>query len=201
MDNQNQWGKIEMNCKADNSAKSLAMQIVTPEMVETICKARELARIYNETDPRDEKRKREILGQLLGSVGEDVGIDTPFRCNYGKNTYVADHVIIGMNCTFIDDARIDIESKVMIASDVQICTATHGIDPDERLAQSENSWFKTLTAPVRICARAWIGAKAIIFPGVTVGEGAVVGAGSVVTKDVPPMTVVAGVPAKVIKQI
>ena len=70
MDNQNQWGKIEMNCKADNSAKSLAMQIVTPEMVETICKARELARIYNETDPRDEKRKREILGQLLGSVGE-----------------------------------------------------------------------------------------------------------------------------------
>ena len=174
---------------------------MTDELLAVICEARRLVRQYNVTDPQDAKGKRVLLERLLGSVGEDVDIDTPFRCDFGMNTHIGDHVIVGMNCTFVDNARIDIGSYVMIASDVQICTATHSVRPEERLAPNGDSWYTTLVAPVRICPRAWIGAKAMICPGVTIGEGAVVGAGAVVTKDVPPRMVVAGVPARIVKEI
>ncbi|MBQ7190522.1 MAG: hypothetical protein IJR99_14035 [Kiritimatiellae bacterium] len=93
---------------AGNSPRLIA-QTMTSEMLRVICDARRLTRLYNEMDTQNEVRKRTLLEQLLGSVGEDVEIDTPFRCDFGKNTHIGDHVIVGMNCTFVDNARIDIE--------------------------------------------------------------------------------------------
>lgn len=186
--------------KRESAIRPVA-QVMTPELLKCNFNARKLARLYNESSPRAAKARRRILERLLGAVGEETCVDVPFRCDYGKNVFIGKRVLIGMNCTFVDNARIEIGDEAMIAGDVQICTATHSTDPAERLHPCGGSWYTTLVAPVKVGARAWIGAKAVICPGVTIGENAVVGAGAVVVRDVPPNAVAAGVPARVIRRL
>lgn len=143
---------------------------MTPVLLETIASARRLTRLYNESDPSDAAGRRSLLERLLGSVGANVEIDTPFRCDFGKNVHVADRVIVGMNCTFVDNARIDIGPFAMIASDVQICTATHDVDAAARLTPKGGSWYTTLVAPVRIGARVWVGATVVLLTDRRVSE-------------------------------
>ena len=100
---------------------------------------------------------------------------------------------------FIDNAPIRVGDRAMIASGVQLCTASHPIRPSERLLDARPTFFRTYAQPIVVGPGAWIGARAVVLPGVTIGENAVVGASSVVTKDVPPNTVVVGNPARVIR--
>jgi maltose O-acetyltransferase len=128
-------------------------------------------------------------------IGKGSQIMPPVRCDYGYNVSVGDRTFVNYGAVLLDPAPIAIGHDVQIATNVQLITATHPVDPEERRARWE------LASPVTVEDGAWLGAGAIVLPGVTVGREAVVGAGAVVTRDVPPRTVVAGNPARVLRAL
>ncbi|WP_436850518.1 sugar O-acetyltransferase [Streptomyces griseoloalbus] len=158
-------------------------------------RGKELAAKYNDTGPRDQEARRTLLGELLGSVGHGVWVEPPLHVAYGRHVHLGDDVYVNFGLTLVDDVEVFVGDRVMFAPHVTISTTGHPVHPDLRRDGSQFS------APVRIEDDVWIGAGAVLLPGVTVGRGSVVGAGSVVTADVPPMTVVAGTPARVLRQI
>ena len=133
--------------------------------------------------------------ELIGKpVGDAFTLIPPFYTDHGLNITVGRAVFIGYDCTFTGHGAIDIADEVMIAHKVNLVTAGHPVEPDKRRAY--------ITAePITIDANVWIGAGATILPGVSIGADAVVAAGAVVTHDVPPATLVAGVPATVIRHL
>lgn len=181
------------------------LETAGPETLERIACARELRQEYDRSDYRDTAKRTAILRELLGGIGDNVAIDTPFHCNLGQNIFLGSDVIVGINCTFVDDQTITIGNRVLIASDVQICTASHPVLPQERLVdgwrEKGTTFFRTWAKPVVVKDGVWIGAKAVILPGVTIGENAVIGAGSVVNKDVPANCVAVGNPCRVIRRL
>lgn len=172
------------------------------EKLDLIAHARKLTGEYYFSDYRDTEGRNAILRKLLGGMGENVAIDTPFHCNYGKNIFLGSHVIINMNCTFVDDKEIVVGSGVLIASNVQIYTAGHPVMPQERLNfenKETKTFFRTFARPVRIEDNVWIGGGCILLPGVTIGKNSVIGAGSVVTRSIPADCVAVGSPCRVIR--
>lgn len=137
---------------------------------------------------------RNLLSQIIDrDIDESVTIFTPFYINYGKHTKIGKNVFINFDCVFLDLGGITIEDNVLIAPKVSLLTESHPINPNER--------HSLIPKPIHIKKNAWIGANATILQGVTIGENAVVAAGSVVSKDVPDNVVVGGIPAKIIKEI
>jgi maltose O-acetyltransferase len=176
-----------------------------PEIQKIIHRARGLTRDYNNLVSTDSIRKQELLTELLGSIGRNVNIDTPFYCDYGRHISIGRNVIININCTFVDCNKIEIGNNVMIASNVQIYTATHGVETYERLVEDwketdETPYFRTYALPVKIEDNVWIGGGVIIFPGVTIGKNSVIGAGSVVTRSIPENSVAFGNPCRVVRK-
>ncbi len=175
-----------------------------PKITEMILRTKRLLMQYNATDYADTERKQALLREMLGSVGQGVHVDIDFHCECGKHIFVGDKVIINMNCTLVDNNRIDIGNNVLIAPNVQIYTATHSPKVHERMVQD---WEEgqdiclTYALPVKIEDGAWIGGGTIILPGVTIGRNSVIGAGSVVTRSIPANCVAVGNPCRVIKQI
>jgi maltose O-acetyltransferase len=135
------------------------------------------------------------LEQLLGKVGKRVSVRPSFYCDYGYNIELGDHVFINFNCVFLDCAPIIVGNNVLFAPAVQLYTATHPLDVKTRTADLESAH------PIRIEDNVWVGGGAVVLPGVTVGANSVIAAGSVVTKDIPANVVVAGNPAKVIRDL
>jgi maltose O-acetyltransferase len=158
-------------------------------------RAQELLCAYNITGPSETGRRTELLRDLFGAIGENADIRPAFACDYGWNIRAGRNLFVNFNCVFLDCAPIDIGDDVQIGPAVQIYTPTHPLDPALRRAGLESA------APVRIGNDVWIGGGAILLPGITVGDGAVIGAGSVVTRDVAAGAVVAGNPAKAIRTI
>ncbi len=156
---------------------------------------RELIKSFNDSGPEDETSRLEILKQLFDSLGERVTIEPPFHCDYGSNITVGNDFFANFGCVFLDCAQITIGDNVMMASYVQLYTAHHPID-----APTRNSGLE-LASPIKIGNSVWIGGGAIILPGVEIGDEAVIGAGSVVTKNIPPRVVAVGNPCRVIKQL
>lgn len=137
---------------------------------------------------------RELLGQITGqTIDPSTEIRLPFFTDNGFNTHLGKNIFINTGVTFCDLGGVVIEDGVFIGPGAKLLSVNHPIDPQHR--------HENILQAVRIKKNAWLGADAKILPGVTVGENAVVGAGAVVTKDVPANTVVVGVPAKVIKKI
>lgn len=137
---------------------------------------------------------RLLFSQLIGKkVDEDFAIFPPFYTDCGKNITIGKGVFINSGCQFQDQGGITIGDGALIGPKTVIATLNHGFLPEDRAALDP--------APVKIGKRVWIGANVSILPGVTIGDNAIVGAGAVVTKDVPANTIVAGVPAKKIGQI
>lgn len=173
------------------------------DTLKLIARTRKLTREYYFSDYTDTKKRTEILRELLGSVGENVAIDTPFHCDYGKNIFVGNDVIINMNCTFVDNKPIRIGDRVLIASNVQIYTSSHPVLPGERLVpdwkERGTAFFTTYAQPIRIENNVWIGGGCILLPGVTIGENSVIGAGSVVNRSIPSNCVAAGNPCRMIR--
>ena len=174
------------------------------KIMEMILRTRRLLAQFNATDYADMERKQVLLREIFGRIGKGVHVDIDFHFEYEKNIFIGDKVIINMNCTFVDNNRIDIGSNVLIAPNVQIYTATHSTKANERMVQdwSEGEEIcRTYALPVRIEDGVWIGGGSVLLPGVTIGRNSVIGAGSVVTRSIPANCVAVGNPCRVIKQI
>lgn len=174
------------------------------ELLEQWHKAKNLIREHNMLDSEDLERKDSILTELLGGKGKSVWITAPFYVDYGDNIYFGNNCKVNMNCTFLDDNKIIIGDNALIAPNVQIYTAFHSINPEERFGTSNDGKFqfcKTMTAPVVIGDNVWIGGGTVILPGIHIGNNTVVGAGSVVTKDIPDNVVAIGNPCRILRKI
>lgn len=177
-----------------------------PVFLEYKQNARALLQEYNALAYEQKARKTEILRALFAAIGSNVSVGTPFLCDYGRNITLGDNVSINMNCTLVDCNRITIGSNVLIASNVQMYTATHPVELEERLTPDWNPdsgvyFCRTYALPITVGDGCWIGGGAILLPGVNIGAGTVIGAGSVVTKDIPADCVAAGNPCRVIRRI
>lgn len=139
-------------------------------------------------------QKQELIRQLLGTVGSNPFIGDNFHCDFGLNIHVGDNFHADYNCTMLDVAEIRIGHNCLIGPDVGIYTAGHRLQPEGRTLDGYG-------LPITIGNDVWIGGHSTILSGVTIGDGSVVAAGSVVIKDVPPQTLVGGNPANIIKAI
>ncbi|OQV19768.1 putative maltose O-acetyltransferase [Hypsibius exemplaris] len=148
----------------------------------------------NTQDLTDVDTRAQALMDLLGTKETGVWIEPPFYCDYGSNIHMGEATYVNVNCTFLDGAPIRIGKRCFFGPKVSIYTNTHPIDPYERA-------LGDYSKPVTIGDDCWVGGSAIILPGITIGEGSTIGAGSVVTKDVAPYTIVAGNPARKIKDV
>ncbi|KAG0242659.1 hypothetical protein BGW41_003762 [Actinomortierella wolfii] len=168
-----------------------------PLLVQGRARAREILGVYNKTSQSSEKDlvDRQALLYLLteGKIGENVWIEPPLNVDYGFNISLDDRAYMNFNCVILDCGPISIGKRVLMAPNVQLYSATHPVNPILRAKGVENA------LPIKIGDDVWIGGGSVICPGVSIGNGSTVGAGSVVTKDVPPYTVVAGNPARVIR--
>ena len=147
--------------------------------------------------------RRPILKRLLGSFGESF-LEPPVRWEYGTHIHIGDACLVNSNCVFMDGAEIRIGDRTLIAPNVMLVTAGHPILPEERVvlnADGSLSHGTCINRAITIGCDCWIGAGAIILPGVTIEDGTIVGAGSVVTKSMPRRVVVAGNPARVIRKV
>lgn len=166
------------------------------KILELITEAQKITAELN-TGYHEPDEVREIMSRLTGrKLDKSFGLLPPFYTDYGKNLVIGKDVFINHACTFMDRGGITIEDKVLIAPKVNLITINHPLSPSRR-----EKGISTICRPITVKRNAWIGAAATIMPGVTVGENSIVSAGAVVTRDVPPNTIVAGVPAKVIKNI
>ncbi len=157
-------------------------------------RARILTQKLNTMDRSDFKGLGEVVKELLGK-SDGAWINPPFYCDYGFNIEVGRNFFANYNCTMLDVAKITIGDNCFMASNVAIYTAGHPIHPDSR-----NSMYE-YGIPVTIGDNVWIGGNVVICPGVSIGSNCVIGAGSVVTKDIPDWSVAAGNPCKVIRKI
>jgi galactoside O-acetyltransferase len=150
---------------------------------------------YNQTRPGDEHARRALLERILGSVGARTVLLSPFHAGFGSNVHIGDDFFGNVNLTFVDDVEIRIGDGVMIAPGVTLTTTGHPIHPDLR------EDFRRFSEPIVIEDRVWIGSNAVVLPGVRIGYGSVIGAGSVVSRDIPPFSVAVGVPCRVVRPI
>jgi len=150
---------------------------------------------YNHILPSQTDERDKILTSLLGSRGSNICIRSPFFCDYGYNIHVGDNFFANYNFVVLDGAEVRIGNNVFIAPNVGLYTAGHPLDASVRNTGIEYA------KPIVIEDDVWIGAGVSVCPGVTIGRGAVIAAGSTVTKDVAPYSLVGGVPAKFIKSI
>ncbi|MDU2146563.1 MAG: sugar O-acetyltransferase [Paeniclostridium sordellii] len=173
------------------------------ELITQWHKAKNLVRDYNNTDSENLESKDKILTELLGGRGSNLWITSPFFVDYGNNIYFGNNCEVNMNCTFLDDNKIIIGDNALIAPNVQIYTAFHPTNAKDRFGEMKKDgsfeFCKTQTAPVHIGNNVWIGGGAIIMPGVTIGDNVVIGASSVVTKDIPSNKIAYGNPCRVIR--
>lgn len=157
-------------------------------------RAHKLVQEYNNTSLEESDRRIEIIKELIGSAGANPSIEHNFHCDLGYNIQIGENFYAGYNCTILDMAQVIIGDNCMIGPNTGIYTAGHSIEPKDR----NRSGY---AIPIKIGNDVWIGGSCVILPGVTVGDNSVVAAGSVVTRDVPANTIVAGNPAKEIKKI
>ena len=172
------------------------------ERIRVLRETRNMLDEYNSTGFDEVEKKNELLQRMLGSCGEDVTVQTPFKVVYGKNLYIGDHVFINSNSSILDGGEIRIGSRVLIGPDTKIYAGNHSLNSDERIVvENGKTRLISIPQPVTIGDDVWIGGNVTIVPGVEIGNGAVIAAGSVVVKNVPERVLVAGNPAKVIKNI
>lgn len=164
-----------------------------PELVALRAHAHRLCRALD--DARDHPAARQqILGELIAARGEGVTIEPPFFCDYGFNIAIGARSFVNFNCVLLDVARIDIGAHVLLGPGVQIYAATHPLDAVLRRTVEYG-------APVRIGDDVWIGGAAIVCPGVSIGARSVIGAGSVVARDIPEDVLAVGNPCRVVRAL
>ena len=165
-----------------------------PELVEERLRAREICQRINNLPPRIAESERLQLARELFGTATDAYITPPFYCDYGPNIKLGRKVYFNFNCVILDVVAVTIGDRVLFGPGVHIYTATHPLDAEERSREESGK-------PVRIDNDVWIGGGSIICPGVSIGAASVIGAGSVVTRDIPAGVLAAGNPCRVIRAI
>jgi len=166
-----------------------------PVLAQENFRAMALADRYNASSIADVVLRRTILLELLGSIGEETGIRAPFYCDYGYQIHIGARTFINFGMVALDVARIQIGDDVQIGPRVQLLTPTHPMEAEARRAKWEAG------APITIEDNVWLAGGVIVCPGVTIGRDTVVGAGSVVTRDLPAGTLAVGAPARVVRML
>ncbi len=157
--------------------------------------AKKLFKAYNKTDDEEVELRYKIMRQLFKSVGKNVWIEPDFRCEFGKNIIIEDDVYINFGCIILDCAEVTIGSHTLIGPNAGLYAANHSVDATERI--NGGCYGK----PIHIGKNVWLGGDVKILQCVTVGDNSIIGAGSIVTKDIPSNVIAAGNPCKVIRVI
>jgi len=166
-----------------------------PELAADSLRALQLTREFNDSDPADPGARLAVLRRLLGSVGEGSEIRPPLRCDYGYQTHVGARTFVNFGVVLLDVATITIGDDVQVGPYVQFLTPTHPIEAEPRRAKLEAA------RPIVVGDNVWLGGGVIICPGVSIGANTVVGAGAIVTKDLPADVVAVGNPARVVRRL
>ena len=166
-----------------------------PVLQEELGRAARLTKAFNDSSPDDPEARRRILAELLGSLGDGTEIRPPLYCDYGHRLHVGARTFVNFGLVALDVATIAIGADVQIGPNVQLLTATHPLEPEPRRAKWESAHA------IEIGDNAWLGGGVIVCPGVTVGADTVVGAGSVVTGDLPAGVLAVGSPARVLREL
>jgi maltose O-acetyltransferase len=166
-----------------------------PEIAADHARAQAILERYNATRHAEREERDRLLRELLGSVGEHVVVQPAFRCDYGTGITIGAGTFVNYDCVMLDAAPINISAACQLATQVQIVTATHPIDPEPRRLGWEYA------EPITVGDNVWLGAGVIVCPGVRIGDDTVVGAGAVVTRDLPSGVVAYGNPARVKRSI
>jgi maltose O-acetyltransferase len=166
-----------------------------PELAAELARCQSLLELYNATSHADPGERERILEALLGDVGADVTIRPPFHCDYGWNISIGAGTFVNYACVMLDVMPIRIGANCQVASGVQLLTATHPLEPEPR----RDGW--EYGEPITIGDNVWLGGGVIVCPGVSIGEDAVVGAGAIVTRDLPAGVVAVGNPARVTRSL
>jgi maltose O-acetyltransferase len=177
--------------------KMLAGELYNPldgELVLARNRARDLLQDLNATREAQTDERRRILQALLGAGGDDVWMQPPFFCDYGSHIFLGKKCYFNFNCVVLDVCRVTIGSYTLFGPAVQIYTAMHPLNAELRRKQE-------FAKPVAIGSDVWVGGGAIICPGVTIGSSCVIGAGSVVTRDIPDGVLAVGNPCRVVREL
>ena len=166
-----------------------------PELAEASSRALDLAAAYNATTVRQSTLRRRLLEELLGAIGEDTEIRPPLYVDYGSNVSIGARCFANFGLVALDTAPIVIGDDVQMATYVQLLTATHPLEPGPRRDKWESAH------PITIGDNVWLGGGVIVLPGISIGDDTVVGAGSVVTRDLPAGVVAVGSPARVVRDL
>jgi maltose O-acetyltransferase len=164
------------------------------ELVAARDRARDLCQALNATREAQKKERRELLRELFGSGGGSVWMQPPFFCDYGSNILLGERVFFNFNCVVLDVCQVRIGDYTQFGPAVQIYTATHPMNAELRRKQE-------FAKPIEVGSDVWVGGGAILCPGVRVGSRSVIGAGSVVTRNIPDGVIAAGNPCRVIRAI
>lgn len=165
------------------------------QLIEERLNCKELCRDYNDLRPKETEARRALLNRILGQVDGDILIEQPFYCDYGYNIRVGKNFYANFNLVILDEALVSFGDNVFIAPNCGFYTAGHPIDAEERNKGLEYAH------PITVGNNVWFGAHVCVLPGVTIGDNCVIGAGSVVTKDIPSNSVAVGNPCKVIRNV
>lgn len=167
-----------------------------PEILEEQIQYQEKLYDYNQTRPSEQEKRTNLLKEMFAEIGENCYIEPPFHANFGgHHCHFGKNVYANYNLTAVDDTHIYVGDNTMIAPNVILASAAHPLDPEERRKGYQYN------QPVHIGKNCWLGAGVIVVPGVSIGDDTVIGAGSVVTKDIPSGVVAVGNPCRVIKEI
>jgi maltose O-acetyltransferase len=166
-----------------------------PEVLARYNRAQRLVRELNAIPVEEPEARWPVVAELFGSVGEGATILSPLRCDYGFHVHVGARTFVNFGAVFLDTREIRIGDEVLLGPNVQLLSAEHPLQAGPRRAGWESG------RPITIRDGAWLGGGVIVLPGVTIGENAVIGAGSVVTRDVPAAVVAVGNPARVLRAI
>lgn len=157
--------------------------------------ARLLIKQLNETSEDQVEERMRLTRELIPNGGAGLWLQTPFYCDYGTNIYIGDNVFFNFNCVILDVMEVTIGSRTLIGPNVQIYTATHPISHKDRASGVE------FAKSIHIGEDVWLGGSAVICPGVSIGDRTIIGAGSVVTKDIPADVIAGGNPCKIIRHL
>jgi maltose O-acetyltransferase len=177
--------------------KMLSGELYDPldsELVAARNRARQLCQALNATSETEQHQRRRILEELLPVGGDSVWMQPPFYCDYGSNILLGQRVFFNFNCVVLDVCPVTIGDYTLFGPAVQIYTATHPMNAELRRRQE-------FAKPIAIGSDVWVGGAAVICPGVSIGSDSVIGAGSVVTRDIPAGVFAAGNPCRVIREI